>query len=177
MIQPPLDRLARAVFAGPAAGWVAPRTGPPGWLIYAQLRPGRSRYDCQCQIGKDGPHEGRIGRIEGIGSDELNNELQPRQITATGAPRLGTTNRNLIRPRPPSATLRPPHERQPTGDAAYTALASNRWKNDQTKHARLGLRAGELTRLCKPGYGFFYPGSILYDRNEVRFLYAGPNPF
>src|SRR5260370_41643465 len=44
-----------------------------------------------------------------MGFDELNNELHRRQIAATGNRRLSAANRNLIWPRPPSATLRPPH--------------------------------------------------------------------
>ena len=52
---------------------------------------------------------GQHWALRGIGFDELNNELQRRQITATGSRRLSATNVNLIRPRPPPAILRPPH--------------------------------------------------------------------
>ncbi len=63
MTEPPLDCLARAALPGqPQVGYL-PR--PARWLIYALPRPERSRYLCQCQIGKDGTSSGRIGRIEG----------------------------------------------------------------------------------------------------------------
>ena len=57
MAKPPLDRLARAALPGQPQVGTSPR--PPRWLIYAQPRSGRSRYHCQCQIGKDGTSSGQ----------------------------------------------------------------------------------------------------------------------
>ena len=53
-------------------------------------------------IGENRPYRG-------IAFDELDNELQRRDIGAAGNRRLSAANRNLIWPRPPSAILRPPH--------------------------------------------------------------------
>ncbi len=96
MTEHPLDRLARAALPGqPQVGYL-PRPGPR-WLIYAQPRPGRSRYHCQCEIGKDGIRPALAASR--IGFDELHDQPQGRRVACTGSRRQSPINSNLIWPR------------------------------------------------------------------------------
>src|SRR5882672_11096208 len=80
MTRPSLDRPTRR--ARPVADLCAARPGP-------------SRYHCPCQIGEEGSPSGQHWSHRRIGFDELNNELQRREIASAGGLRLSATSEQI----------------------------------------------------------------------------------